>query len=436
MNRTITPGSLAGTVLIPASKSQTIRALLIAAAAEGISILRNPLDSADARSCAAFCQALGAQIIEHPDRWEVAGINIASGIDKNTGSNDTPIIIDAGNSGTTIYLGAAIAAATGKPIVLTGDEQIRNRPISNLLAAYADLGVTVTYDIPQSLDLAPSLAPGCPPVMLKGPMKGGATSIACPTSQYLSSLLLAAPLAAGPTEIEVTLLNEAPYAVLTENWLKDQHITFSSENMARYHFPGRDNYSRFDRIIPGDYSSASFFFCAAAVTGSTITIKGLLPDDPQGDRQVLSWLEQMGCTISWKEEVLTITGAEQLQGITIDLNSAPDALPVLAVTGCFAQGETRLLNVAQARIKETDRIDVMHRELEKLGADITELEDGLIIKGTGTLQGGIVYGHGDHRVVMALAVAALAAEKPVTIEGTEAAAVTFPAFFELLNSLR
>ena len=441
MNKTVIQGNIGGTITIPSSKSQTIRALLIAAAAEGVSRLHNPLNSHDTLSCLTFCKSIGAEIVKTDEYWDVTGI---AGTEKIRNlrlkyKKENPLILDVGNSGTTLYLGAGFAASLGIPVILTGDAQIRNRPVENLLNSLRELGAEVSFILPESPQQTAISkgAPGCPPVYIHGPLKGGTTSIACPTSQYLSCLLLAAPTALGQSSIEVTLLNEAPYAEMTLEWLNEQKIPYQHEGMFQFTFPGNSSYRSFEKLIPGDYSSASFFFCAAAVSGSTLTINGLVENDSQGDKAVLGWLEQMGCAISWIGDSITVSGPIRgnLKGIDIDLNSAPDALPILAVTGSFASGTTRLLNVPQARIKETDRIEVMAKELSRLGADITELEDGLVIQGVEKLSGGIVEGHGDHRVIMSLAVAGLCTETPLTITEAEAASVTFPTFFTLLEQI-
>lgn len=167
-------------------------------------------------------------------------------------------------------------------------------------------------------------------------------------------------------------------------------------------------------------------------------MEGLDPDDPQGDKQILAILETMGCTIFWEGNSVTIKGPPRgtLKGGDFDLNAMPDALPILAVTACFAKGTTKLGNVPQARIKETDRIAVMYQNLSNLGAEVQELDDALIINGKGSLQGGTCLGFGDHRIIMAMAIAALSCDGPLTIEGTEAVDVTFPTFFQLLESIR
>lgn len=418
MKKSIYPSGIKGSVSIPASKSHTIRAVLIAGMAEGTSTLRFPLQSNDTLAAVRACGALGVDIDMHNDSWSIKG---------TAGRLSPPATpIDVGNSGTSLYLLAGMAALANFPVTFTGDEQICRRSAAPLLDALRDLGVAVE-----------SASEGCAPFTIRGPLQGGSTSIECPTSQYLSSLLLAAPLSSGNTEIEVPLLYERPYIDMTLDWLDGQSISYSRSDYHAFSIPGGQGYRAFDRRIPGDFSSASFFMVAAAITGSRIELRGLDMNDTQGDKEVVSVLESMGCTIDRVDSGLAIeaAGTKGLQGGSFDLNNIPDALPALAVAACFSKAVVELRNVPQARQKETDRIAVMKQELSKLGANIEELEDGLIIHGTGTLQGGEVAGHGDHRVIMALAVAGLAAEGPICIDDAAAAAVTFPDFFKNLEEI-
>ena len=419
MKKTILPlTGLSGEITIPSSKSHTIRALLIAAMARGESTIINPLDSEDTRSCVEAIKALGAKIKIEVDRWIVTG----------TGGDIHPItdIIDVGNSGTTLYLAAGLAALSSHKITFTGDDQIKSRPVENLLNSLKDLGAEITLTGKK----------GCPPFSIKGPLTGGKTSIECPTSQYLSSLLLCTPLIDGTTEIEVPLLREQPYVEMTLKWLNDQFIMYDTTDFEEFFVPGGQSYSEFVKQVPGDFSSATFFLCAAAISGSTLTLKGLDMADTQGDKAVVYMLQEMGCKIETGLDFIKIEG-RPLKGCEIDLNDTPDALPALAVTACFAKGQTKLFNVPQARLKETDRISVMKEELEKMGAIIEELPDGLIITGQGleSLQGTEVKGHGDHRVIMSLAIAALASKGETIIDDISAVSITFPNFFELIKKI-
>jgi 3-phosphoshikimate 1-carboxyvinyltransferase len=270
------------------------------------------------------------------------------------------------------------------------------------------------------------------PVVVRGRLKGGRTSLDSITSQYLSSLLINLPLCEKDSEIAITRLNEVPYVEMTLWWLNKHGIKYSNDDFKSILIKGNQSYKPFSTVIPGDFSSATFFMALSAISGGEFTLENLDMSDPQGDKLVLSILEDMGAKVIIDENSIIIKG-NNLSGREIDMNSIPDALPAMAVVGCFAQGETRLLNVPQARLKETDRIHVMCQELKKMGADIEELSDGLIIRPS-KLKGCTLDGHDDHRVVMALAVAGLNTEGETIINGAEAMNVTFPDFVELINS--
>jgi 3-phosphoshikimate 1-carboxyvinyltransferase len=423
----------------------------MAALAEGVSEIEYPLDSLDARSCVSVCRALGAEITEHrgPDpacpnpqdregnrllRWTVRGLGDVLHRDGSFRVKDGAVL-DVGNSGTTLFLALAVAALGKGPITFTGDEQIRRRGAEPLLQALAGLGVRVQ-----------SSENGCVPITVCGPWKGGRVSLPCPTSQYLSAILIAAPLAPPGTitEIDVPLLNERPYIELTLSYLKAQGLSWeAAADFSWFRIKGGASYGAVNGPVPGDFSSAAFPGCAVMVSGRAVTLLGLDPEDPQGDKAFFNMIKSMGAGVEWKREHsgqwrLELSPA-RLKGGEFDLNDTPDLLPVMAVLGALAEGETALVNVAHARIKETDRIAVLREELEKLGADIRERPDGLLIRGGGgagtpALRGGEVDGRGDHRIVMALAAAALGASGPVEIAGAESAAVTYPLFLELLDA--
>jgi 3-phosphoshikimate 1-carboxyvinyltransferase len=220
---------------------------------------------------------------------------------------------------------------------------------------------------------------------------------------------------------------------MTLQWLDELGVRYEAdEEYSHFEVPGGQSYPAFTREIPGDFSSATFFLVAAAVTGSRLTLTRLDMADVQGDKAVVAMLAEMGCSVSKDCRSVTIEGPDRLQGVTLDLNATPDALPAMAVAGAVADGTTRLVNVPQAREKETDRIAVMAAELDKMGAKVEELPDGLVIHG-GRLRGAVLDGHGDHRVVMALAVAGLVAEGATTVGSAESVSVTFPEFCRLLR---
>ncbi len=409
---------LKGTVLIPASKSHTIRAVAIASLAKGQSILRNPLLSNDTQSAVDCYRALGAKIdIGNPKAWKVTGTN---GTIAEHGK-----IIDAGNSGTTLLfaIGTASLAKAGQSICLTGDEQTQSRPVKPLLEALNKLGAKCRA-VKNN---------GKPPVEVKGRLKGGKTDIAASTSQYLSSLLLCTPLAEKDTEIEVTLLNEPGYVQMTLDWLDKQNIRYEKDGPRKFHVRGGQGYKAFDSEIPADFSSATFFLCACAILGEEVTLKGLDFRDSQPDKAVVDYLRRMGVNIDIKPDSIIIKKSE-LNGAEIDMNGTPDALPAMAVTAAFAKGTTKLLNVPQARAKETDRIRCMAEELKKMNVDVEELPDGLIIHQSYPKTAKL-NGRGDHRIVMALSIAGMAIEGECTIDTAEAVSVTFPEYVKLMKSI-
>ncbi|KPK59296.1 MAG: hypothetical protein AMK73_08710 [Planctomycetes bacterium SM23_32] len=418
MKLTVEPGRLAGAVTIPGSKSHTIRGLIIGMLADGESALARPLRASDTERCVALCRALGARVdASGDDCWRVVG---TAGQPQAASAP-----VDVGNSGTTLFLAMTAAALAEGETELSGDEQIRHRSAGPLLAALRELGATARSKAGND----------CAPLVVGGGLKGGRVAIECPTSQYLSSLLIGCPLAEGDTAIDVLLLNERPYVGITLGWLDELGVQWKgSADYGHFELPGRQRYPAIERAVPGDFSSATFFLVAAAVTGSRLFLRGLDMADTQGDKAVVGMLERMGCSMEVAADGLWIEGPDRLEGADFDLNATPDALPAMAVAGCLADGETRLLNVPQARVKETDRLTVMAGELRKMGAQLEELADGLVVR-QGRLRGTEVDGHGDHRVVMALAVAGLAAEGTTTVGTAEAAAVTFPDFVELMRSV-
>jgi 3-phosphoshikimate 1-carboxyvinyltransferase len=409
--------TLRGRVAVPPSKSHTIRAVAIASLAGGRSTIRNPLVSADTLSAAGCYRDLGAAIdTTEPGLWKIDG---------NGGRIRCPgKTIDVGNSGTTLRIAMGTAAlAEGGFVTLTGDEQVRGRPVAPLMDSLGDLGA-------ECISLADN---GRAPVRVTGPMTGGSTSIAAYTSQYLSSLLLCCPLAGGDSEIDVTLLNEPGYVRMTLDWLDRQGIRYENCGMKKFTVSGGQRYRPFDETVGADFSSATFFICAGALFGEEVTLTGLDFSDSQPDKAVVGHLRAMGADISARGDRLLIRSAA-LHGAQIDMNDTPDALPALAVTAAFAEGTTSLVNVAQARGKETDRIRSMAEELEKLGITVEELPDGLIIRG-GRPAAAAVDARSDHRIVMALAMAGLGIDGGITVDAAEAVNVTFPDYVKLMRDL-
>jgi 3-phosphoshikimate 1-carboxyvinyltransferase len=238
---------------------------------------------------------------------------------------------------------------------------------------------------------------------------------------------------------------------MTLDYLDVQNVPYEKgRDLSWFRIPGGAVYRSLDGSVPGDFSSAAFPAAAAAISGGSVRLLGLDRNDSQGDKAFFHVLAKMGCDVRWEKNadtnsadastdgnaaILCVERRNPLRGGEFDLNDTPDMLPACAVVAAFARGDTALVNVAHARIKETDRIAVMAGELGKLGVKVTERPDGLVIHGTGgILRGGKIDGRGDHRVVMAFAAAALGAGGPIEIDGAESAAVTYPGFLELLEA--
>jgi len=410
---------LRGTIRIPASKSHTIRGVLIGLFAEGESILSHPLEAADTLSAVRCARALGAEIDCQNDQWTVRGTGGRLPL--------TPLVLDVGNSGTTLGNLIGLCAAGTTPITLNGDASIRTRPFEALLSSLKELGATVEAGGPL----------GTAPITIHGPLRGGTARVDGTTSIYLTPLLVAAPLIDGETELVVDgTMNEKGYVRMTLDWLQAAGIDVShNDDLTRFRIPGGQVVHSVSRTIAADFSSAAFPGCAAVLAADPeVTIVGLDFDDAQGDKQIFDHLRQMGASFDIVGSELRIRRSSELRGIRMDLSDTPDALPMLAVVGCFAEGETVLHNVAMARIKETDRIAVMCAELRKMGADIEERPDGLVIRKS-RLHGAKVNGHDDHRVVMALAVAGLLAEGETQVDSAESVQITYPTFLSSMQGL-
>lgn len=408
---------LNGSITVPSSKSHTIRALLIATLARGESVITDCLLEGDGKSALDAAIGLGAVCEINDSVLKLVGI----GSDFSKGAEK----LNLGNSGTGTRLFTGAAALGSKPRIFDGDSSLRTRPMKPLLLSLKDLGATFTI----------SSKEGDIPFTIQGPLTGGETRISGITSQFLSSLLLIAPLIQNDTTIQVEDLHEKTYVEITLWWLDKMGVTYTvSDDFSTFTVLGGQQYKPINERIAGDFSSATFGAVAAALTGGPITLNNIDFTDPQGDKGIFTVLEEMGVSVTRDDNRAVVQGNSETNGTTIDLNTMPDALPAFSVLGCLAQGETHIVNVKQARIKETDRIQVMTAELSKMGADIEELEEGLVIRNS-PLTGCPVNGHDDHRVVMALALAGMIAEGETIIDTAESASVTYPGFVESFSGI-
>ena len=408
MKWTVKRSEISGEITIPASKSHTIRALLIATLAKGESIVKDALLTGDGESALHAAKAIGAQV--NLNNGDLTIIGCGKDIKPKKS-------VFMGNSGTGTRLFATAAALSTSEITFDGDSSLRSRPMLPLLKAIKNLGGKYSCSDKE----------GYLPFTVSGPLVGGDITVDGTTSQYLSSLLLTTPLLKNRTTITVKNLNEQPYVEMTLWWLDKMGIQYSADfNKGVFTVEGEQEYTPIVEAIPGDFSSATFAAVGAALSKKSVYIKGIDFTDPQGDKDVFKVLEKMGAKLSYQPDGV-IVEPNELKGIEIDLNSMPDALPAISVLATAAKGETKIFNVAQARIKETDRISVMASELGKMGADIRELDDGLIIRES-KLTGTNVNGHDDHRIVMALTLAGMIADNETTVDTVEAANVTYQSF--------
>lgn len=410
-----------GEISAPPSKSQTLRSILFGALGNGKTIIHNHLNSSDTASMIDACRLLGASLDVSPMKIEILGLNGTV--------HHAEDVINAGNSGIVLRFCSAVGALASLPIVITGDHSIRHqRPIKHLLDALAQLGVS-----------AKSMrGDGFAPVIIQGPWKPGVTIVSGEDSQPVSSLLIAGAFADGQTEIRVRNPGEKPWIDLTLNWMDRLGLAYEQQNYERYIVQGKSRYQGFEYIVPGDFSSAAFPIAAALVTQSALTVKNMDMTDLQGDKELIRVLQKMGAEIDIDEanRSLHIKKGKKLSGTTVDINNFVDAITILAVIGCFAEGETVIQNASVAKQKECNRIQCIASELKKMGADITETSDGLRIKGS-ALKGAQVLSYNDHRMAMSLAIAGMGAPGETTISSTECVSKTFPSFvhdFSLLGA--
>lgn len=412
MQLKIKTSTLGGEIIIPPSKSHTLRAILFASLAHGESIIRHPLDSPDATAMMRACELLGAKIQSQKNKIIISGV---------AGKPHAPAeTIDAGNSGIVLRFIAAVVALASRDAVITGDESIRtNRPIKPLLEGLTQLNVSAIS----------IKGDGYAPIMIRGPLQSGEAHLNGEDSQPVSALLIAAAFVRGTTTIHVSHPGEKPWIDLTLSWFDRLGIKYERYGYTEYKIFGDSRYAGFEYDVPGDFSSASFSLAAAILTHSELTLHHLDFSDAQGDKAIFPILEKMGARFVFDPEkkCISVKKSNRLKGITTDINNCIDALPILSVLACFAEGETRLTGAAIARAKECDRLSAMREELQKMGALISETPDGLVIHGA-PLHAAIVESHYDHRVALSLAVAALATPGETTIQNTNCIAKSYPNF--------
>ncbi|MCR9279926.1 MAG: 3-phosphoshikimate 1-carboxyvinyltransferase [Pseudomonadaceae bacterium] len=417
--------ALEGTVRLPGSKSISNRALLIAAMADGSTALHNLLASDDIERMLNALRALGVVIENRDDAWIVHG---KGGV---LSAEPMDLEFDLGLAGTALRpLIAALTLGSGR-FLIDGNARMRERPVADLVDTLRQLGASIDY-VGET---------GYPPVAVHGNGLGSDTATPLQasirgdtSSQFLTSVLLAAPMMRAPVHIDIIGdLVSKPYVDVTLHVMRQFGAKIERNGWDSFDIsPGAYSSPR-SFLVEGDASSASYFLAAGAIRGTGVRVYGIGTDSVQGDVAFADTLVQMGAHVERSADSIIVTPGK-LQGIDVDLNHIPDAAMTIATLALFAQGSTHIRNVANWRVKETDRLHAMATELRKVGATIDEGPDYLSITPPETLNHAAIDTYGDHRMAMCFSLLALA-DCGVTINDPNCVAKTFPDYFDVFERL-
>ena len=410
-----------GTINLPGSKSVSNRALLLSALSQGKTRLTNLLDSDDVRYMLDALKALNIKYHLSDDRTicDIEGVG-------GKLHSAHPLELFLGNAGTAMRPLAAALCLADNNIVLTGEPRMKERPIGHLVDALRQGGAKIDYLENE----------GYPPLHIHGGFTGGKIAVnGSVSSQFLTALLMAAPLASNDTEITIIGdLVSKPYIDITIKMMamfgvsviNNQYQTFVIKANQTYQSPG-------SYLVEGDASSASYFLAAAAIKGGTVRVTGVGKKSLQGDTQFAHVLEKMGAKITWADDYIECSRGE-LNGVDMDMNHIPDAAMTIATTALFANGTTTIRNIYNWRVKETDRLSAMANELRKVGATVEEGEDYITITPPVKLNHAEIKTYNDHRMAMCFSLVALS-DTRVTILDPKCTMKTFPDYFEQFKRL-
>ena len=427
---------LSGHITVPGSKSHTIRALILAAMADGTSHISNPLPSNDCLSTAAAVRKVGAEVDfgegENSGVWTVRGAGAGLHLPADQ--------IDVGNSGSLMYFLCPVLSTLKGDCTFTGDESICRRPVNHLVDALCQLGAN-----------AKCINGGTtPPFSFCGPIDVNKKLVTeGALSQYISGFMMAASRLNGTLEMELWNPKETPYLTMTKLWLESVGVPVKiSDDFKKISVTGPVPFKAFDKTVPSDWEGVAFPLVAALISGSEITIDNVDGSGSQGDDKIVEVLQSVGADIEWlrDEEKLIVRGGKKLttdslpnKELRLEMSAFPDAICALAVAACFIEGKTVFTDIDICRKKETDRIVAMTSELTKLGAHIVDEGNQLVVYGDGgkSLHGGEVESFKDHRIVMSLACLGLGLGdgESVIVNDAEWCSVTFPHFFEVMNEI-
>ena len=415
MNCKVEKSKIKGIIDCPSNKSYTHRGIFLASLAGNNSKVDNVLFSADTKATIEACKKFGA-IIEIKESSIIVkeSINLASKVSE----------INTENSGTTIRIAIGIASLFSKEITLTGDESLQKRPMQPLLDALSSIGAKC------------SSTDGNPPVKIQGSVLGG--EIIIPgnlSSQFISSLLITAPLTKNGINltIEGDLVSK-PYLDATIATMRKFGVSVQTLIPYKKYNITPQIYKNTTFNVPIDFSSLALLLSFTVLNGEDIVIKGSMGNLPQGDEAFIDFLEQLGVSVIIDNNEIKIKSPEKLRGGKFDLRNSPDLLPPLAILSLITSKPIEIVNVKHARLKETDRIAIIARELPKIGIIVEEKEDGLILKSSGNLTGAKLNSENDHRLFMAFCIAGTFIGNCVVTD-SKSVEVSYPNFIEEMNRL-
>ena len=415
MNCKIQKSKLNGRIVCPSNKSYTHRAIFLAALSDGKSIVKKILRSNDTLATISACRGFGIEAEEVEDK-----VTINNTIDSTVENS----MINAENSGTTIRISIAVAALSGGNTILTGDESLRKRPMQPILDSLETMGVKT-----ESND-------GKPPIHINGKIEGKEVSIKGDiSSQFISALMIIAPrLPEGLTiNVEGELVSK-PYVDLTIAIMKKFGVKVMTEEKYKKYQIAHQIYKPTTFSIPSDFSNLALLLSANVLLGDGLTIEINLGDMPQGDEAIVDILEKLGVNVTLEEDIITTKSPTLLKGGKFDLSDTPDLLPAVAILALKSEKPIELFNVKHARYKETDRIAIMSRELKKIGLDVEEKEDGMILKKIKEIHSAELNSENDHRLFMAFSIVGMFVGE-CTVSDPDAVKVSYPEFISDMKNV-
>jgi 3-phosphoshikimate 1-carboxyvinyltransferase len=415
MNCKIEKSKLVGKITCPSNKSYTHRAIFLAALSDGKSIVKKILSSNDTIATINACRGFGVEVEELENN-----VTIKNTIDQTVQSS----IINAENSGTTIRIAIAIAALSGGNTTLTGDDSLRKRPMQPILNALQTMGVKTKSD------------DGKPPIHINGKIQGKEISINGDiSSQFISALLIIAPrLPEGLIiNVEGNLVSK-PYVDLTIAIMKKFGVKVKIEEEYKKYVVAHQIYKSTTLSIPSDFSNLALLLAANVLLGDGLDIEISLDDIPQGDEIIIDILEKLGVNVTLEDDIITTESPISLNGGKFDLSDTPDLLPAIAILALKSEKPIEIFNVKHARYKETDRIAIISRELKKIGLDVKEKDDGVVLRKTSELHPAELNSENDHRLFMAFSIAGMFIGE-CTVSDPDAVKVSYPEFIsDLVNT--